>query len=71
MSTVVVVAECVGNLSVYIIGSFNYDAMSIFPIILIVISATLFYFLLPETPLYLLKQDKIAVNEIHKLIVFN
>lgn len=74
--TIVVVAECVGNLFVYIIGdshivgSFSYDAMCIFPIALIAISVVLLYFL-PETPLYLLKQDKIAVNEMRWSIAFN
>lgn len=66
--TIVVVAECVGNLLVYIIGSFSYDAMSIFPIVIIAISAVLLYFL-PETPLYLVKMDKIAVNEMDTYFV--
>lgn len=68
--TIVVVAECVGNLLVYIIGSFSYNAMCIFPIVLIAISAVLLYFL-PETPLYLVKSDRIPVNEMDKLIAFN
>lgn len=63
----VIVAECVGNLFIYIIGSFNYNAMSICPIILTLAAAVLLYFL-PETPLFLVKQDKIAVTRKKKII---
>lgn len=64
------IANCVGFLLAYIIGSFNYFAMAEVSIALIAVSAGLL-FILPETPLYLVKAEKISVNEMEPIIASN
>lgn len=48
------------------VGSFSYNAMAEFSIALIAVSAGLLFYL-PESPLYLVKQSKIAVNNCIRL----
>lgn len=58
-----VLSENVGMLLAFVIGnSFEYPAIPIFSIVLLTLFAILLYFI-PESPLFLLKQDKIKVSE--------
>lgn len=50
-----------GYLVAFLIGAFNYHAIAECSIALIALFAGLLFFL-PETPVYLVKQSKIAVN---------
>lgn len=56
---------CVGYLLAYIIGSLNYYAMADVSIALIAIFAGLM-FILPETPLYLVKEEQLAVIKMNQ-----
>lgn len=63
LTTTHVLLENFGILLAYIIGAFfDFSAIPIFAISLAILSVFLIYYCLPESPLFLVKNNKISVS---------
>lgn len=63
LGSITPVAGNVGVVIAFVLGTYStYYSIPIFMIPLLVLFAIVFFIFFPETPLYLVKQDKIAVS---------